>query len=373
MTGHKIGVGIGIGLLTGLVAAAQPAKVSTEWPLFRGGPLQDGVAGSALPDALAIRWKFQAKEAVEGAAAIVGATVYVASLDEHLYALDLATGKEKWRYKAAPMKAAPSVRGGAVYVGDGDGIFHCVDAATGKKRWTFEAGGEIVGGANFAGELVLFGSYGDETLYCLSPDGKEKWRFKTQGPVNGSPAVAGDRTFVAGCDGALHVLDTASGKEVAAIDLGGPAGATAAVRGDHLYVGTISSNTMLAIDWKQARTDWTFEPAKHQQPFYASAAVTEELVVAGSRDKHVYALDRKTGKEAWDFATQGKVDSSPVVAGKRVYVGSMDGNLYVLDLEKGNLLAKYPLGREIACSPAVAEGCLVIGTREGTVCCLSKK
>src|SRR5262249_8296141 len=156
---------------------------------------------------LEVRWKFQTKESIEGAAAIVGDTVYVGSLDEHLYALKLADGSFKWKYKGGPFKAPPSVRGDAVYIGDEDGLFHCVDAKTGAERWTFETGSEISAGANFAGDTILVGS-GDEHLYCLSKDGKPIWKFKVPGgPVLASPAVVGDRTFVAGCDSTLHVLD----------------------------------------------------------------------------------------------------------------------------------------------------------------------
>ena len=48
--------------------------------------------------------------------------------------LDRASGKERWRYKAAEFRAPPSYHDGAVYVGDMEGTFHCVDAGTGKKR-----------------------------------------------------------------------------------------------------------------------------------------------------------------------------------------------------------------------------------------------
>jgi outer membrane protein assembly factor BamB len=294
--------------------AVEQVKEGGDWPVFRGNALQDGVARSNLTANLAVRWKFQAKDSIEGAAAIVGGTVYFGSFDEHLYALDLAKGTLKWKVKLAPIKTSPSVHDGAVYVGDEEGTFHCVDAATGKPRWKFETGGEIVSAANFAAGKIIFGSY-DSTLYCLTPDGKLAWKFKTMGPVNGAPAVVGKRTFVAGCDSSLHVLDVDTGKEIAAVDLDGQAGATAAVLGERLYVGTMA-NQFLAVDWKKAEIAWTFEP-KRSQPFYSSAAVTDKLVVVGGRDKQVHALDREKGTEVWAFTTKGRIDSSPVVVGGR--------------------------------------------------------
>jgi outer membrane protein assembly factor BamB len=268
-----------------LAGGTAPGAGKDDWPLFRGNALQTGVASSGLPDTLQELWRFDAKDTIEGAPAVAGGLVYVGSGDEHLYAVNLTDGKQKWGFKAGPFKASPSVRGDAVYAGDSDGKFYCVDAVTGKQRWSFETSGEIVGGANFVGDLVLFGSY-DETLYCLTPDGKQKWQFKTSGPFNGSPAVADGKTFVAGCDSNVHVLDVAKGTELTAVDLGSQSGATAAVSGDFLYVGTMG-NRVQAIDWKKGTAAWTFEPAKRGQPFYSSAAVTEDLVVVGSRDKNL--------------------------------------------------------------------------------------
>src|SRR6266496_3918600 len=49
------------------------------------------------------------------------------AMDCTLYALDLASGKKQWQYRAeGGIKAAPAVRAGAVYVGDLAGQFHCV-------------------------------------------------------------------------------------------------------------------------------------------------------------------------------------------------------------------------------------------------------
>jgi outer membrane protein assembly factor BamB len=354
-----------------LDARSEKDAAAPEWPVFRGNAEETGVCAAALPDKLQLLWQFSTKDSIEGAPAIAGGVVYVGSFDEYLYALDLARGTEKWKYKAGPIKASPAVRGGRVYVGNVDGVFHCVDAARGEKRWTFETEGEITSGANFAGDLILFGSH-DETLYCLTKDGKEKWTFKTQGPVYGSPAVAGGKTFVAGCDSKLHVLDIASGKEDRAVDLGGQSGATAAVLGARLYVGTMT-NQFQAIDWRKGAIVWTFQAERQAQPFYSSAATTDDLLIVGSRDKRLHALERKSGKEVWSFATGSRVDASPVIAGKRVYAPSLDGHLYVLALADGKQLDKIKLDGPIAGSPAVAAGRLLIGTTKGTLYCFGEK
>jgi outer membrane protein assembly factor BamB len=366
-------LGFGLAVLLAHVRADDLTVVRDDWPLFRGNAQQTGVSANSLPRELEVRWTFKTKDSVESTAAIVGNTVYVGSNDEHLYALDLDTGKEKWNYKTAPFKAPVSVQKRLVYVGDSDGIFHCVDAATGKPKWTFKTDSDISSGANFTGDKVLFGS-GDENLYCLSLDGKEQWRFKVPGgPVLGTPVIVGNRTFAAGCDSSLHVIDTATGKEVGnPVNLGGQVGATAAVLGDSIFVCTMSDE-VLAIDWKKGEILWRFMPMKNRQGFASAPAATDKLIIAGSKDKRVYALDRQTGQQVWSFLTKNKVDSSAVVVGQRVFVGSQDHQLYILDLASGSELQRFNLGAPVTSSPAVAGNCLVIGTDDGTVHCLGTK
>ena len=172
----------------------------------------------------------------------------------------------------------------------------------------------------------------------------------------------------------LHILDAKTGKEQAAIDLGGQAAATAAVVADSAYVGTMA-NTVVAVDLKKKEKSWTFEAQKRQQPFYASAAAAQGFIVAGSRDKKVYAIDAKTGLEKWNFATDGQVDASPVIVGDRVYVGclSSDGNFYVLDLKTGKKLQELNLDSSVGGSVAVGPDCVLVGTDKGTLYCLGKK
>src|SRR5262245_25674655 len=105
-----------------LVCVAVLTALAGDWPVFRGNPAQDGVSTETLPDQLAELWQFKAgksEDSIEGAPAVVGGVVYVASQDQNLYAVNLATGQEIWHFKAAaPFKTSPAVRDGRVYVGD---------------------------------------------------------------------------------------------------------------------------------------------------------------------------------------------------------------------------------------------------------------
>ena len=102
------------------------------------------------------------------------------------------------------------------------------------------------------------------------------------------------------------------------------------------------------------KKSWEFESKRRQQPFYASTAVTEKFVIAGSRDKKVYAMDRVTGQEKWNFVTEGNVDASPVVVGNRVYVGCMSttAEFYVLDLNTGKQVQLLTLDSAVTGSVA---------------------
>lgn len=365
-----------------LVLLTLPALLHADWPVFRGDPLMTGAAPprpAAFPDKLEIKWEIPLRDGkrvgtVEGAPAVVGGVVYVATLDKHLYALDLATGKEKWKAKLGYMKASPGVKDGKVYVGDLDGVFYCVNAADGKVAWKFEAGGEIQAAANFHGDNVIFGSH-DSKLYCLNPKGEKVWAAEIDGPINAATAVVGDKAFATGCnDGVLRVFDAKTGKEQGSIDLGGQSVATAAVAGDRVFASMVS-NQVVAADLKGLKAVWAFEAEKKQQPFHSSPAVADGLVVAGSRDNNVYALDAKTGKQVWSFTTAGQVDASPVVVAGRVYVGSLseDGNFYVLDLKSGKKLQELELDSPVTGSAAVGPDCILVGTEKGTLYCLGKK
>jgi eukaryotic-like serine/threonine-protein kinase len=351
-------------------ARAQVAARPDAWPGFRGSPALSGVASAPLPAGLKLRWSFQAKDSIESSAAIVAGTVYVGSMDSSLYAVELATGKLKWRYATpGPVEeSSPGVCDGLVCVGDLSGVLHAVDTATGKVRWTFKAGDEIKSSPNCADGRVYFGSY-DQNLYCLSATtGALIWKYQTEGPVHCTPSIDQGRVYISGCDENFRAIDAATGTQMFALPLGAYTGASAAIRNDQAFVGTFG-NEVLGIDLKRRAKRWTYEHPTRHFPFYSSAALSGDRVVLGGRDKYVHCLATATGKSLWTFLTRSRVESSPLIAGDRVFVGSNDGVLYGLDLATGKKLWEFTAGAPLSASPSAAEGALVIGSQDGVLYC----
>ena len=190
--------------------------------------------------------------------------------------------------------------------------------------------------------------------------------------VQSSPAVVDNRVFLAGCDSLLHIIDIDTGKAITKLDIGGPTGNAAAVSGDRVFFGS-QSNFVLGCDWKKPEIVWEFKSEARKAPYQSSAALADNLVILGGRDRLVHALDMASGQEKWNFPTRGQVDSSPVVVGKRVYVGSADGRLYGLDLATGEKVWEYDSGSSFVSSPAVAAGKMVIGNDDGVLYCFGTK
>ncbi len=366
----------------GKVKLAAPSR--TSWASFRNGNQQLGVATSQLPEKLELLWKVPAKDGVVNTPAIVGDRVYVGVLGGDLICLSLKSGEQIWSYRSIESKnpkefapgfqASPTVTAASVYIGDEDGWYHAVDRATGKQRWKFETKGEIVSSTSIVGDRLIFGSY-DSSLYCLNAkDGSKVWQVETQDRVNGSPAVSGDFTFVTGCDEHLRVINIESGQEEYAMNLETYLIASPAVIGDMLYVGTYAAE-VIAVNWKAQQVVWRYKDPQREFPYHASAAVTDQFVVVGGRDKQLHCIDRKTGDGIWVFPTRGRIDSSPVIVGDRVFFGSSDKNLYAVNLKTGKQMWKFHAGNHITGSPAVGENHLVIGseTDDGFIYCFGAK
>ena len=155
--------------------------------------------------------------------------MFIGSYDHNVYAVDVRTGEEAWRFTAgAPVFAAPAlghIRGKpALFAPAADRTVYALDAATGEKiwshetrEWTFtsipsvmtsptvvEAGDEtLVYVGVWNADRSAVGNVQKGELYCFgADDGKVKWN-KTFGatpatcpavaPIDGRPGKSAER------------------------------------------------------------------------------------------------------------------------------------------------------------------------------------
>ena len=350
------------------MAAAQDTPADN-WSQFRGNHRLTGVSLSDVPNSLKLLWTYEAGDSIESSAAIVGGTVFVGSQKGELVSLNLDKGNVYWKYSTgAPIgESSPAYSDGVVYVADLNGWINALNASDGRKLWAFKTNGEVKSSPVVTGDRVLIGSY-DQHLYCLSTrNGSLLWKFRTDGPVHSTPSISNGIAFIAGCDEFFRAIRISDGKEVFNVSSGAYTGASPALSGDSAYYGTFE-NEVLMVDIKSRSVGWRYQDPVRKFPFYSSAAVFQDRIVLGGRDKMVHALN-SAGKGIWTFATRARVESSPAIAGGRVFVGSNDGRFYVLNLNTGAKLWEFNAGAPLSASPAIARGRIVIGSQDGRLYC----
>lgn len=338
-------------LLLPATALPQPA------PMFRGNLRHTGVydaPGVRTPPG--IKWKFQTGARVISSPAIAGGVIYFGSVDQHLYALDLQSGRQKWKYKTeSAVTSSPAVSAGTVYFGSYDGNFYALDAATGKLKWKFATEGER--------------RFTAKGIHALQPKGEsmpDPWDFYLS-----SPAVANGVVYFGSGDGHVYALSAANGALKWKVRTGDVVHSSPAVVDGIVYAGSWDS-FLYALDAATGRQIWRYKTGEdpknyNQVGIQGSPVVVDGTAYFGCRDSKVYALDAKTGKRKWEFTNNGSwVLNSPAVADGKLYFGTSDtARFYVLNAATGSPLFSMDAKMPIYASPTIAGGVLYIGTFGG--------
>jgi outer membrane protein assembly factor BamB len=155
------------------------------------------------------------------------------------------------------------------------------------------------------------------------------------------------------------------------------------VLSDGLLLAGSSDHFLYALDASSGALKWKFET--HGR-ITSTPAVANGIVYFPSFDSYFYAVDASSGQLKWKFQTAGEHRfsaahlhgaepaaesmpdpfdfylSSPAVLNGAVYFGSGDGNVYALDAATGALKWKFHTGDVVHASPAIADGTLFIGS-----------
>ena len=231
---------------------------------------------------------------------------------------------------------------------------------TGQEVWRvtgqdkFPSGANVVKSPDGKDDWILVNGY-DGVARCLrAEDGSAVWEYETDNYINGTPGVV-DGKFVVfgGCDAMVHAVNLADGTPANEIETEAYITASVATMGTMIYCANYAYQ-VVAADAMGEKLKWVYTDEDHA--FFSSPAVDDRLVYMGSRDKHLHAIDRETGKRAWKFKTGARVDSSPLVFDDAVVFGSNDGRLYAVSTGDGSEVWRLDLGEELATGPVLLNG-----------------
>lgn len=265
--------------------------------------------------------------------------VIVGSSKGQLYALDQASGEEKWTAQLSGAILAPSlIHAGRVISIANDGTVYAHEAATGKQAWTynlpnvqFSLRGQAAPVALDARNVLIASS--NAYIYALDAiSGAPKMQRRvavSEGrsdiqrliDIDGDPAVAGQFVVTTSYQGQVTVLDLVSQQVV-----------------------------------------WSEDASSIQRP-----EVKGNGVFVAQTDGKITAYEITTGNKLWENdQLLNRQLSNPVMLDSDLVVGDLDGVLHLLNPATGEITGRAKTSGEVR-TLRVIDGQLYAATRKGAM------
>ena len=365
-------------------------------------------------DQLKLVWSFGLPETstARSQPVITNNTVFVASTSGHVYALDRASGCERWHYRSEnPLRTSLTLgvvkSRPALFIGDQRRGVLAIDADKGRLLWRSEVG--LFEASMLTGATV---QHGDRLFVPISAFGVALAQnpnyecCKSHGGVRALNADTGEILWTA------HMTPNAEKTYMnsAGTQMWGPSGApvwtTPAIdpKRRRIYIGTGEntstpatdlSDAIVAIDMDTGEIVWSYQGTSGDafnmacgwrrgpscpkengpdfdfgaSPVIATLSNGQDVIVAGQKSGDVHCLDAATGTLIWrtkvgQGSALGGVHWGIAVSKKRVVVPIADPGsprngyqptpgVYALDLDTGEVIWTHKAVR--GCTPEASE------------------
>lgn len=373
--------------------------VHSQWPTEQYDAQHTGHSSGARgpPECPAIQWTFRtdrydADNGIYGQPAVGDGTVYAVDSRQTLYAVDAASGRERWRFTKrrgvsyGPTLAdgtlyiaagtgvqavdvntrteqwyysfgyeygkgldrgeyhpgdAPTVHDGTVYAGTTGGVVHAVDAATGEKRWTF-------------------------TAPARRPPGFEEIGGLTYNDIAGAISVSNGTVFISSWNGHVYALDADTGRPRWTYDARDQLEGAVTVADGTVYA--TGDRNLYALDAADGSLQWKLNtPEDEAQVARGSPAVADGTLYVGRgtsvENMNLAAVDAEDGTVRWETPAVLQMLANPSVANGVVYVPA--GRLLALDANTGSFRWAYDHESVIGGAPPVVDNVLFTGDSDG--------
>lgn len=417
-------------LIVALVILPATMVRAGDWPQFRGDAARTGYVSEQLPSQLTLAWTYESSHPPTPAwptndrlsfdrafhPVIANGVLYFgSSVDGKVYALDAATGLQRWTFFTdAPIRFAPAVWKQRVYVASDDGHLYCLSANEGQLVWKHRGGpsNRMVlgndrmtsawparGGPVVKNGVVYFaaGIWPSDGFFLHAFDastGKKIWSNTDSGSIY--MAQPHDGAFARSGVSAQGYLVAAGANLLVPTGRAVPAAfdiATGKLR--YFHLGTHSSmggDRVMALGDFFFNSGYPFEaksglaaypPPKQMGPVAALSIEGGHFVRATAKSVTAYKMaefqqpDRKGkpitvkgARELWSIDAPA-AGSAIVVAGRTIYSGGPNG-VCAIDADKRNVVWSATVDG-MASGLAAAGGRLYVSTDRGRIHCFSSE
>ena len=307
-------------------------------PVFGYGLLYeesfDGRLHAINPKTGAERWSYYSHRCGWSSPALAGGLVFATFIGDYrcsplrngeVVALSAQTGRRVWSRTVGKSESSPLVDNGTVYFGDTNGRVFALDAATGAERWVFEAGSPVKASPALDDGRLYVDDYAGDVYALDAQTGKVLWHRGWLGSFYSGPSVANGRVYIGSKNDYVYALSASTGQQLWKFRTGHYVYASPAVWNGVVLVGSYDGN-FYAIDGATGKVDWSFLAGARVG---GAASVIDGVVYFSTLARKTYALDAANGHqlEKWDDG-----DYSPAVGA--------DGRLYLVGL--GRIYALAP-------------------------------
>ena len=298
------------------------------------------------------KWKIKSGP-IFGSPLINNGTVYYASQDSALHAIDLQKGIEKWKFNFhAASRSTPFIDKDNLYILSEAGLLYNINKNSGKLIWQFATHqGGFLGERKYDradyfqsspiahNDKVYFGM-GDFLFAVNATTGALSWSFKTGNLVHTKPAISNDKIIFGSYDGNVYALHNQTGALVWKFKTVGqryfPAGevmGNPVVSRNQVFIGSRDYN-FYAIEVNTGYCHWN---KQFPQGWALSATMLKDSVLyLGTSDDYVMiALDPRFGNEFWRAGLKYNIFGGMALSESMGYVGTLMGKLFGIDLKSG--------------------------------------
>jgi outer membrane protein assembly factor BamB len=329
------------------------------------------------------RWSFDAgggigERFLQLTPARVADALVIADPDGKVAALDIATGKARWRTEVdAEITGGVGGGEGLVLLGTLDAEVIALDARNGDEVWRQQVSSEVLSAPAVSAGVVVVRAIDGRVTGLASSNGDRKWSFRRDVPSlslrgSSSPLVRQGVVLAGFADGRLVAAELASGKVLWDYRIAEPRGRNEVDRmvdvdaqpllvGSVLYAASFQGRVM-ALALGSRKILWVSEVSSH-----AGMSADEENLYVTDETGVVVALDRLTGNVTWrqEGLRQRAVTGSARL-GNWVVVGDFEGYLHFINRRDGEIDGQIKLaGGAVVGSPLVVEELLYALTRGG--------